>query len=307
MHSRVSAILSMASALALGVSCNAAIAQVAGAPPPPTIPAAPVTPATPTAPVAPAASPAPQTPSAVAPVTAPVSLADGYVLGPGDMMDVSVLGRAEFSPRVQVQTDGTILLPYIGSLRAVNRTVLQLRDDVRKALKDGGYYADPTVAVNVVSFASRYIIALGEVSQPGIVPVDRAYRVSEILARIGGTKSSAVDELTLTRTNGQVFHLFVSELATGGPDKDPFVNPGDKLYAAPAKTFYIYGQISAPGVHPVGRNMDLRKAIASCGGLTPMGSEKRIKVIRAGKEIRKFKMDDPILDEDVIVVGERFF
>lgn len=239
--------------------------------------------------------------------SANVSLVDGYVLGTGDVIEIAVLGREEFKPRVQVQVDGTVQLPYIGNVTAANKTVLTLRNEVRDKLKAGGYYANPAVNVTIVTFSSRYVVVLGEVGTPGIVPIDRSYRVSEILARVGGAKVAGADSVTLTRKTGETITLSIAEVATSGGDKDPVVNPGDKLFVAPPKTYYIYGQVSAPGSYPVDRAMDLRKALARGGGLTKMGSENRVKVIRKGLEIKNFKPSDPIVDGDVVVVGERFF
>ena len=62
-----------------------------------------------------------------------------------------MLGREEFKPRVQVQVDGTIQLPYIKSIPAAGKTVLQLREEVRRKLQQGGYYTDPVVSVIVAS------------------------------------------------------------------------------------------------------------------------------------------------------------
>lgn len=234
-------------------------------------------------------------------------MSDGYVLGAGDVVEISVLGREEFRPRVQVQVDGTISLPFLDSVKAADRTVLQLREDIRKALKDGGYYSDPIVNVAIVTYASRYVVVLGEVANPGIVPVDRPYRVSEILARTGGPRESGADEISIRRSSGEEIVLNLKAISTGGPDQDPFLAPGDKLYIAAAPTFYIYGQVSSPGNYRVDKEMNLRKALARGGGLTSMGSEKRVKVFRDGEEIRKFDPSAPIQGGDVIVVGERFF
>jgi len=130
---------------------------------------------------------------------------DGYILGPGDVVDVSVLGREEFHPRVQVQVDGTVQLPYLHSVKAADLTVIQFREQINKLLRDGGFYTDPVVNVDVVSYTSRYVTVLGEFGNPGLVPVDRVYRVSEILARAGGAKASAADDILLRRSDGKEF------------------------------------------------------------------------------------------------------
>lgn len=238
---------------------------------------------------------------------APVSMSDGYVLGPGDVVDVTVLGRDEFKPRVQIQTDGTLQLPFLGTVQAADLTVLQFRDKVRRLLEAGGYYSEPVVNVAIATYASRYVIVLGEVGQPGMVPVDRDYRVSEILARVGGPRDTGADLLTLRRVSGEELKLDLKKIAIGGPSEDPIVSPGDKLYVPKAETFYVYGQINRPGTYKIDKGMTLRKAIATGGGLTAMGSEKRVKVFRDGEEIKKFDLSGLIRDGDVVVVGERFF
>lgn len=241
------------------------------------------------------------------PATAPaISLDEGYVLGPGDVVEISVLGRDEFKPRVQVQVDGTIQLPYLHSVKAQDLTVLQLRDQIARLLKDGGYYTDPVVAVSVVNYASRYVTLLGQFGNPGLLPVDRAYRVSEILARAGGTKPTAGDELLIRHPDGSQSTLALDAIASGGLEQDPMIQPGDKLYVAEAPTFYLYGQVGAPGAYQVGKDMTVRMALARAGGLTERGSTGRISVFRDGQKI-KADLDTPVKGQDTILVGERFF
>lgn len=235
-----------------------------------------------------------------------ITLNDGYVIGVGDVVEIAVLGREEFKPRVQVQVDGTVQLPYLHSVAASNLTVIQLRERVSKLLRDGGYYVDPVVSVTVVSFASRYVTVLGEFTTPGLVPVDRAYRVSEILARAGGSKASAGDELVLRRTTGEEIILPIELLSRGGPADDPLVQPGDKLFIGAAPNFYIYGQVNAPGAYRVERGMTLRMALARGGGLTERGSSNRLSVFRNGKQVR-VTLDTVLQGGDTVVVGERFF
>ncbi len=290
--------------LTLLVSGATAQAQLPGSPLPPQaqVPAAP-----PPQPAAPLAQPA--QPQAAAPVgdSRVISLNDGYVLGPGDVVDVTVLGRAEFNPRVQIQSDGTLQLPFLGTFKAADLTVLQFREKVRRALMAGGFYADPVVNVAVSTYASRYVVVLGEVGQPGLVPIDRSYRVSEILARVGGARDTGSDYITVRRSSGDELKLDLRKIAMGGPEEDPVVNPGDKLYVPKAETYYIYGQINSPGTYKIETNMTLRMALAQGGGLTSMGSEGRVKIYRSGQEIKRFSPSGLIKNGDVIVVGERFF
>ena len=258
-----------------------------------------------------APAPAPQAGGAAAttsatPAAKPDDLA-AYILGPGDIIEISSVGRGDYKARVKVQVDGTIELPLIGELTASDRTTLQLADQIKAALKKGGYFTDPVISVEVTSFASRYATVLGDVAQPGLVPIDREYRMSEIIARVGGVRDSGADVLTLRRESGEEVQLSIRDFSTGSGDKDPQVFAGDKIYVPQASTFYIYGQVAAPGIYKLDRDMSLRMAIARSGGLTPSGSEKRVRVYRNGQEIKKFDLNNPINSGDVVVVGERFF
>ena len=254
-----------------------------------------------------AQTPPPPPPAAASGAAPALSLNDGYVLGVGDVVEVAVLGRDDFRSRVQVQVDGTIQLQLIGDIKASDLTVLQLRAAVREKLVAGQFFMEPAVSVNVVSYASRYITVLGEVATPGIVAIDRAYRLSEIIARVGGLRPSADDVITLARNNGETVKLDMVAVATGDLTQDVTINPGDRVFVAVAPQFYIYGEVNAPGSYRLDRTMSLRMALARAGGVTPTGNEKRVKVIRDGKEIKKYDLNAPLKPNDTVVVGQRLF
>ena len=247
-------------------------------------------------------------PSYAQAVSAPAAKVDsGYILGPGDVIEVEVLGQADFGKaRVKLQPDGTVPLPAIGTIVAGGRTVQQLASQIEQKLVQAQYYKNPTVNVDIVSYASRYVIALGAVAQPGLVPIDRPYRLSEVIARVGGLKDGAADYVVLTSANGLQQKISVDALSRGGPGADPMVSPNDKLFVPTAETFYIYGQVNAPGAYPISERMTVRQALARGGGLTAMGSEGRLTVYRGGTKLR-LSLDSLLRPGDTIVVGERLF
>ncbi len=254
--------------------------------------------------------PAPIAPAAATPAATPAQSKEEreYILGPDDVIEVGVLGQDEFKARGRIRADGTIVLPLIGSVNASGRSVIQFSDDVAQKLKSGGFFAQPMVSVEVASYASRYVIVLGEFAQPGLLPVDRPYRVSEIVARAGGIRPSGANHVILRRADGGAeLKLPFDQLATGGDAEDPLVQPGDKVFVPAAELFYIYGQVNAPGVYPLNEVLTLRKALARGGGLTQTGSEKRVSIYHEGKQEKSPSLDREVKPGDVIVVGERFF
>jgi polysaccharide export outer membrane protein len=257
------------------------------------------------------AQPAPPLQVPAAPVqpqpTQPAGMPDqGYVLGPEDVVQVDVLGRTDFSTKAKIGADGKIQLPLLGAVPASDRTVLQFRDQIRDALQKGGFFNRPIVDVQVVSYASRYVTVLGAVGSPGLIPVDRPYRLSEIIARVGGVRESGADHVVLRTKSGERNYA-MKDLATGDESHDPYVQPGDKIFAPNGDVFYIKGQVKAPGSYILLPHMTLTMALARGGGLTDLGSDSHIKVVRKNVEMSPKDLNMEVLPDDVIDVGEGWF
>jgi polysaccharide export outer membrane protein len=230
-----------------------------------------------------------------------------YALGAGDVIEVNVLGRDDFKTRARIRPDGTILLPFLGAVSAAQRTPTELSASVAASLRSGGYYSNPVVSVDVVSYASQYVTVLGAVATPGLVPIDRAYRLSEIMARVGGTRMGGADYVVLRPTIGEEKRYNILTLATGDATQDPLVSPGDKIYVPDAELFYIYGEVNSPGAYPMMSEPTLRKAVARGGGVKPTGTTGRIRIYRQGEQIKGADLASALQPGDVIVVGERLF
>ncbi len=229
-----------------------------------------------------------------------------YVLGRDDVIEVGLIGGGYPGGRVRVQADGAVQLPFIGKIQVADHTTAEVSDIVRKALQQGQFFADPIVTVEVVGYASRYVVVLGAVGSPGLIPINRPYRLSEILARVGGVRDGAADYLNVRSADGKERQLFIKDLATGDANQDPFVQAGDKIYAPAAEMFYISGKVNSPGGYAVTNGITVSMAIAKAGGLGENGSNKKVDVTRGGKKV-KLNLTDKVEPGDVIVVGEKLF
>jgi polysaccharide export outer membrane protein len=230
-----------------------------------------------------------------------------YILGTEDVLQIDALGRSDFSIKAKIGSDGTIQLPFLGTVAASNRSAAQLRDEITKALQAGGYFAKPILQVEVISYASRYVTVLGNVTSPGLIPMDRPYRLSEILARVGGIREGGADYIIVRSINGTEHTLSIRSLATGDDAADPYAQPGDKIYSPQADIFYIKGQVKAPGGYPISSDMTLVMALARGGGLTDQGSDSHIKIVRKNTTITPSDLNVKIEPDDVIDVGEGWF
>jgi polysaccharide export outer membrane protein len=229
-----------------------------------------------------------------------------YVLGRDDVIEVGLIGGGYPGGRVRVQADGTVQLPFIGKLQVADHTTAEVSDMVRKALQQGQFFADPIVQVEVVGYASRYVVVLGAVGNPGLIPINRPYRLSEILARVGGVRDGSADYLNIRSADGKERHVLIKDLATGDATQDPYVQAGDKIYSPMAEVFYISGKVTSPGAFAVTNGLTVAMAIAKAGGLAENGSDKKVDITRGGKKV-KLALSDKIEPGDVIVVGEKMF
>lgn len=229
-----------------------------------------------------------------------------YLLGADDVIDIEVVGQPDRT-RAHVYSDGTIQMNLIGKLMVAGKTTRQLGSEIAAALKANGYFANPVVNVEVSSYASRYVTVLGAVNQPGLVPINRAYRMSEIIARVGGVQDRGADYVIVRPAVGPEKRLQIEKLSTGDASQDPYVTPGDKIFVPMAEVFYISGQVNSPGNFPMRTGMTLREAIARAGGLGESGTDKGILVTRGGGKPVKMDASAKVEPNDVIVVRERLF
>ncbi|HEY2047822.1 MAG TPA: polysaccharide biosynthesis/export family protein [Caulobacteraceae bacterium] len=230
-----------------------------------------------------------------------------YVLGPADVIEVDLLGQPDYTTKQRIAEDGNIRLPMLGVVKAADKSVAQLSDEVARMLKSGGFYSAPIVKIDVASFGSKYVTVLGNFGEPGLVPIDHPYRLSEIVARVGGVKDGGADYVVYTPRHGSERKIKIASLATGDSNEDPYVSPGDKLYSPPAELVYVSGQVKLPGAFPITPGMTIRMALARGGGITDQGTYSRVSLTRDGTKQSHVKLDEPIHPGDVVVVGERLF
>ena len=94
----------------------------------------------------------------------------GYLLGPGDQLDVSVVGVTDLERNRIVLPDGTILLPLIGAVPAAGRTLVELEQDITRRFSF--YLVDPVVEVNLNTLRPLVVTVAGQVNRPGPVQLN---------------------------------------------------------------------------------------------------------------------------------------
>jgi polysaccharide biosynthesis/export protein len=134
------------------------------------------------------------------PVLSMTSAISSYRLGPGDQLDINVLGADELKGRYSVQDDGTISMLLIGKIPAAGRTVDEVEKEISARLKNGSYVTKPETTISVLTYRPFYI--LGEVAKPGGYPYASGMRVLSAVAAAQGYTYRANQEYVIITRNG---------------------------------------------------------------------------------------------------------
>lgn len=123
-----------------------------------------------------------------------------YRLGTGDQVRVTVFGHEDLSGDFEVSSTGSITLPLIGAVSALELTLQALEQAITDRLKPD-YLKNPQVSAEVLNYRPFYII--GEVKNPGSYPYVGGMRAINAIAIAGGfTYRAREDRLLITRAKG---------------------------------------------------------------------------------------------------------
>jgi len=114
----------------------------------------------------------------------PVAQDPNYIIGPQDVLDISVWKENELTRTVPVRPDGKISMPLLNDVRAAGLTPNQLAAQITTSLKK--FVTDPQVTVIVTQINSQRVYILGEVLRTGAYPLLPDMTILQALSSAGG-------------------------------------------------------------------------------------------------------------------------
>lgn len=236
--------------------------------------------------------------------------AGNYVIGPQDVIMITILEEPALSGRYTVEADGEFTFPLIGRIKAGGLSTRDFEAALKKRLVPD-YFKNPQITVAIEQYRSQRVFVSGEVRSPGTVPLSGGMTLAEALARAGYTTPNASGELAIVRQRTtDPIRVSIKELETGDAKRNIELQDGDQIYALRAENIYVFGEVKTPGSYAVQKDTSVLQALALAGGATPNAALNRLKIVRieAGKRIEiKAKVTDIVKPGDTIVVPEKFF
>ena len=192
---------------------------------------------------------------------------DKYVLGPGDVLAVSIWGEPNTNFNLTVTPEGRLLIPTVSVLQVSGMTLSDAKKKIVKEIKKK--YISGEVTVTLLSLRKFRVTVAGAVVRPGTVVVTAMDRVSDAIEKAGGflekvavtkqqeqtflttptrkemtvktsevktsaeliTKEASKRNISLTRNSGQTFNVdILMYQITGKTEHNPYLLDGDIIY-----------------------------------------------------------------------------
>lgn len=215
---------------------------------------------------------------------------EAYRLGPGDKLDIELLGETGSRAETFVTPDGKIYFNLLPGLDVAGQSPASLQQELETRLTQ--YYKTPKISVNLVEAVSQRVWVLGRVNSPGIYPLKRQLRLLDSISLAGGLFTSrftgTTEELadlqhSFVVRGGKMLPVDFQKLIREGDMKQNiYLQANDFIYLPSSLTneVYVMGAVMEP--RPVGfmNDMNLMAAIGRGLGLRPDADLTRVNIIR---------------------------
>jgi protein involved in polysaccharide export with SLBB domain len=203
-----------------------------------------------------------------------------YLVGPGDVLQLLLWGKVSRSLLLEVGPQGTVLLPGAGPIQVDGLTLLEVRTEVLKRLKQEFRGVNAELSL---SRPRRFRVYLtGQVKTPGPIPAVGANTVGDVVTSSMLLDNASQRRIELLRRDGTReladLDLF---LRTGDRSLNPMLRDGDVINI-PVATDFIYaeGAVARPDRYELGPRDSLLTLFRLAGDPVPAADANRCLLIR---------------------------
>ncbi len=213
-----------------------------------------------------------------------------YRLGPGDRIELEILGRTGTRTTTFVCADGKVYFDLLPGIDVWAMTLEEARLKMEQEL--GQYYKRPKLTLQLTRAESKRVWVMGRLNKSGVFPLDAPMTILEAIARAGGLFTSrftgTTEELAdlnhsfLVR-NGEMLPInFRRLLRDGDTSQNIYLEPDDFLYLPSSLSAQIYVLGAVKGPRPLGYvdHMTLTTAIAKSLGTVENAFLTQVAIVR---------------------------
>lgn len=243
---------------------------------------------------------------------------EGYVLGPGDLLDIQVHPDETLGGKARVAADGTVTLALGGPVPVSGMTAEAAGDAIRARL-DGRFLRAPQVTVAVVEYQSHRVSLHGAIERAGSVPLAPGDRLLDLIDRGGGLRPESAGIAFILVPGAEPQRVSTRGLLeTGDFSQNLLLESGSAIYFMSRARVFVLGAVERPGAYPYEDGMTLLRAVSLAGGFAERARTGSVWLYSGGPDAPRTEVDtgrvlsqrerDPALRPgDLLVVPERFF
>lgn len=210
-----------------------------------------------------------------------------YILNVGDVISIAMTGSIEGSVERQVDPDGKIFLPKVGSVTVAGVRYGDLKDRIAAAI--GRQYRGYSVTVGVRRLRGIRVYVTGFANRPGAFTVSSLSTMANAVFQAGGPNSGgSFRSVKLYRQGQEVADFDLYQLVRGGSRvNDIVLQNEDVLFIPPAgPQVAIVGSVNEEAIYEARPGDSLDQMLAYAGGPNSLGDDGRIILYRSSDPSR---------------------
>jgi protein involved in polysaccharide export with SLBB domain len=216
----------------------------------------------------------------------------GYILGPGDVLQLYLWGMVNDVITLQVNRQGEIFVPRVGTTRVWGMRL----DDVRQLLHEqlSQQFSGFRMSLNLSELRNIQIFVVGEVTRPGVHMVSPVSTMLNALFVAGGpSKLGSLRAIKLIRNNRTIGSLDMYDfLLRGDRGRDTRLESGDTVFVPPiGRVVGIAGNVKRPAVYELSGPTRIYDLFQMAGGVPPTGYLQRVQIERVRPHTEKLILD----------------
>ena len=106
-------------------------------------------------------------------------------VGPGDVLEVLVVGEEKLPHDYEIQPDGSLDFPYTKGIKVAGLEPREIASAIRDQLVEAKFLVSPQVQVKVKQFNSKKIQIIGQVTKPGPMPYQDGMTLVQAISAAG--------------------------------------------------------------------------------------------------------------------------
>jgi polysaccharide export outer membrane protein len=215
-----------------------------------------------------------------------------YVVGPGDTLNVQLIGNTKGNYTFTVDREGKINFPELGPVSVAGQRFEQLRAAIEKRVRE--QMIGTQVSVTMGELRSVRIFVMGEAERPGSYTVSGLSTMTNALFVSGGVKQiGSLRKIELKRNGATVTKLDLYDLLLKGDTRsDARLLPGDVIFIPPVNpTVGISGEVRRPAIYELNGETSIKELLDLAGGLTAQADPTLATLERIDEQRRRVTVD----------------